>query len=121
MSLGNKIKVLRESAGSSQTDLARRIGKRPHYVCQIERGIFKPSLKTLERIAAELGTKTSILLDENIPPTLARPLTSERKEYVNKLLTILNGKNNEFKLIIRSVINILFKKQSEHALKKKAF
>ncbi|MDO8426481.1 MAG: helix-turn-helix transcriptional regulator [Deltaproteobacteria bacterium] len=61
--LGDKIKELRKLEGITQTELARRVGRKPHYISQLENNIFRPSLKTLDKIAEVLKTRSSILLD----------------------------------------------------------
>ncbi|WP_229743981.1 helix-turn-helix transcriptional regulator, partial [Aliidongia dinghuensis] len=53
--LGRRIKVLRESAGLTQTELASRLGKGTSSISQIERGLVLPSISTVEAIANAVG------------------------------------------------------------------
>lgn len=55
--------ALRTAAGLSQSDLARRIGRGPSFVCDLERGPGDPSLRTLEMLAAGLGVSESRLIE----------------------------------------------------------
>lgn len=90
MSVGKKIRNIRVSLGLSQSELARRIGKKPHYINQVENDTFKPSLRTLNDIARGLNTRPGILL-EDTSETLKKPISPEDEQYLNKLLVILNS------------------------------
>ena len=54
--------AIREELGISQSELARRIGKTPGYVCDIERGRRAPNLTTLATIADGLGVTPAVLV-----------------------------------------------------------
>jgi len=56
------MQLLREELGISQSELARRIGRTPGYVCDMERGRRAPNLKTLALIAEGLGVNPSVLI-----------------------------------------------------------
>ena len=60
------LKALREELGITQSELARRIGKMPGYICDIERGRRVPNLGTLASVADGLGVTPSILLSTAI-------------------------------------------------------
>lgn len=68
MSIGNQIKLAREQAGVSQRKLAgdRYTGS---YICQIEAGKTRPSLKALEYIAVKLNKPISFFYtgDDVVP------------------------------------------------------
>lgn len=98
---------MRELDGLSQTDLARKIGKKPHYINQVEKEVFKPSLKTLEDIAVALGTRPCILLDETVPPIFAKPIEPQFESYVDKLLTILKGRDEKYKILVKTLLDSL--------------
>lgn len=53
--LGSEIRQLRKARGMTLTDLAEAIGKTPGFLSQIERGLAKPSLKTLQTLGEALG------------------------------------------------------------------
>jgi transcriptional regulator with XRE-family HTH domain len=54
--------AVREELGISQSELARRIGRTPGYVCDIERGRRAPNLTTLAVIADGLGVTPAVLV-----------------------------------------------------------
>lgn len=90
MDLGDRIKSLRESLGLTQSELARRIGKRPHYISQLEKGVIRPSLGALEHLAEALGLTPSELLKEDVSASRAvsEYEDPEQEEYVMKLVRI---------------------------------
>ena len=72
--VGPAFRLLRERAEVSQEDLAFRAGLDRTYVSGIERGRRNPSLKSMQRLAAEL----SVSLDEVF--ILARELAGQDKD-----------------------------------------
>ncbi|MCE5267232.1 MAG: helix-turn-helix domain-containing protein [Planctomycetaceae bacterium] len=56
------MRLLREELGISQSELARRIGRKPGYICDMERGRRAPNLATLALIAEGLGLNPSVLI-----------------------------------------------------------
>jgi len=58
--LGVQIRQLREAAGISQTELARRMGTSQPAVARLEAGGGTPRLDTLERVAAALGAALTV-------------------------------------------------------------
>ena len=58
----SNLKALRTEAGLSQSELARRIGRTPAYICDLERGRGAPNLSTLAPIADALGVSPSTLI-----------------------------------------------------------
>lgn len=63
MNIGNKIKNRRKELGLTQADLAEPEFTRG-FISQIENGITKPPLKTLEIIATKLAVSVNYLIDE---------------------------------------------------------
>ena len=53
--LGNKIRKLRISKGINLTAFAKKIGKTPSYLSQVERGMASPSITTLREISKALN------------------------------------------------------------------
>ncbi|MHB1058067.1 MAG: helix-turn-helix transcriptional regulator [Rhodanobacter sp.] len=53
--VGSAFRKLRERAGISQEELAYRAGLDRTYVSGIERGRRNPSLKSMQRVADQLG------------------------------------------------------------------
>jgi transcriptional regulator with XRE-family HTH domain len=65
------MRILRQELGISQSELARRCGKTPGYICDMERGRRAPNLTTLALIAEGLGVTPAVL----ISTALQRPKT----------------------------------------------
>ncbi|MEJ2367032.1 MAG: helix-turn-helix transcriptional regulator [Acidobacteriota bacterium] len=63
MNYGERIRVVRESLGLSQAEVARRLGWSPPNFARIEKGRITPSLKSLEAIAQALDVRVSVLAD----------------------------------------------------------
>ena len=53
--IGIRIKNSRLTVGITQAELARRLGVTPQAISQYERGVKKPKIETIERIADVLG------------------------------------------------------------------
>ncbi len=66
-SIGKNIRGARGQRGWTQEQLAEKANIHPAFLGQIERGIKKPSLKTLKQVADALGLKAGDLLDESTP------------------------------------------------------
>jgi transcriptional regulator with XRE-family HTH domain len=71
MSIGTRIRTLREQKGLSQGDIERMTGLLRCYTSRVENGHTIPSLETLERFAAALGVPLYRLfyMGEDPPPT----------------------------------------------------
>ena len=64
--MGSKIRELRKKAGIyNQEELAFRLGTARQTVSSWERGMFLPDSKNLKKLAEELNTTVSYLLDED--------------------------------------------------------
>ena len=59
MSIGNKIKELRNKVSLTQTELAERCDLTKGYISQIENDLTSPSITTLTDILTALGTTLS--------------------------------------------------------------
>lgn len=58
--LGMRVRELREAAGLSQSELARRTGTRQPNIARLETGGGIPKLETLQRIAGALGMELEV-------------------------------------------------------------
>jgi ribosome-binding protein aMBF1 (putative translation factor) len=58
----NNIRACRERAGITQEDLARRISCTQSYISQIEQPDARPTIGTLQKIAAALGVSVGELV-----------------------------------------------------------
>ena len=54
--IGAKLRAAREKLGLSQEDVAERAGVDRTYISILERGLKSPTLETMEKICAALGT-----------------------------------------------------------------
>ncbi|HBY56341.1 MAG TPA: MerR family transcriptional regulator [Candidatus Atribacteria bacterium] len=63
--LGNKIRKLRISKKINLTDLAKKIGKTPSYLSQVERGMASPSIMALREISKVLNVPMFYFLIED--------------------------------------------------------
>ena len=64
MDLGKRIKELRELAGMTQDDLAKRSGRTQEHISRIENGRHSPNYKTLTKLAGALGVTLNKLFEE---------------------------------------------------------
>jgi DNA-binding XRE family transcriptional regulator len=58
--IGYKIAELRAAAGMTQAELARRLRTRQQVVSRLEQARYKPSLRTLEKIARIFSRRLEI-------------------------------------------------------------
>jgi transcriptional regulator with XRE-family HTH domain len=68
ITLGKRIRELRQHTGLSQERFAARAGLDRTYYAGIERGERNPSVKNLAKIAGALGVSIGTLFDEESPP-----------------------------------------------------
>ena len=68
ITLGKRIRELRQHTGLSQERFAARAGLDRTYYAGIERGERNPSVKQLAKIAVALGVPLRALFDEESPP-----------------------------------------------------
>lgn len=64
--VGARLRELREERGLSQSEVARRIGRAPSWVCHIERGAHDPIISSLLLYCSGIGARIHIGL---IDPT----------------------------------------------------
>ena len=62
--VGERIRAAREAARISVRELARRADVSPSHVSQVERGLASFSVRTLYKVASELGLSMDMLFDE---------------------------------------------------------
>ena len=63
--LGRTVRQLREDRNMAMRELADKAGVSSSFVSQVERGVANPSVASLQRIAAALGTSIGALFDGN--------------------------------------------------------
>jgi len=59
--IGHNLKIWRARRGYTQTEIAQRLEVSQGYFSRLELGKKSPSLRTLERLASELGISVSDL------------------------------------------------------------
>jgi len=62
--IGRQVRELREAQGLSQGEVAHRMGTTQSVVARLEAGGTKPTLRTLERVAAALHVRVHVQLDK---------------------------------------------------------
>ncbi len=62
--IGRQVRELREAQGLSQGEVAHRMGTTQSVVARLEAGGTKPTLRTLERVAAALQVRVYVQLDK---------------------------------------------------------
>jgi len=74
--LGAKVRLLRQHAGWSQAELARRLGLSPRskgYISEVEHGKKMPPAEKVLQIAQLFDVSTDYLLNDNLAPHTGRP------------------------------------------------
>jgi len=80
--LGNEIRSRRQATGISLREFAAATGVSSSYISSVERGISRPSLATLQRIAATLGTNIAAMLGDVAPDPAALVVRRSRRRRV---------------------------------------
>lgn len=68
MALGEKVREAREKVGITQVELSKRLKASQRTITEIETGKREPSLRTIKKIASELGISVQELfsLEEKV-------------------------------------------------------
>lgn len=113
---GERLRDLRRERGFTQEEVALRADITTSYYGQIERGSANPSVALLEKICAVMG----ISISDIFANTDTNPLTIDALSM--QIIHQLNGKSDEEKELILSMIKTAFRlqnsKKSEKALDK---
>jgi ribosome-binding protein aMBF1 (putative translation factor) len=72
MALAHKLRELREAAGLSQAQLAKRVGTKAPGIARLESGRFAPRIGVLRKVASALGARLRIDFDASKNPSPAR-------------------------------------------------
>ena len=106
--LGERVRALREELGMSQSELARALGKKPHYVNQLESGVFTPSVRMLCHIAVALDVAPHELLQDGRITSLEQNEDDETKTYLRRIRKILENENDaESKELLKGVVDLI--------------
>ena len=106
MSLGNKIKSLREELRLSQDKLGEIASLNGRHISRIENGHMMPSIDVLKKIARALNTSLDYLAFDDIPKStpLKTVFDSELFDLVQCLEDLPKSKIQHIKEIIRDLI-----------------
>lgn len=92
LTMGNKIKNLREKAGMSQTELAEKLGLSKSVISAYEKGVRNPSYKVLPLLAETFNVSQLYFF--------------EKGEWQNQPITIdISDLNPDQQRIIMSLVN----------------
>lgn len=89
-----RIKEIRESQNLQQKVLAKNLGIKPNRLSQYETGAREPDLKTLDRIATELGVSVDDLMgreEKSNPITVSSDEAALDEELINRLRQLSEG------------------------------
>jgi transcriptional regulator with XRE-family HTH domain len=129
VSIGGRLRALRQQRGFSQGDLERASGLARSYISRVEHGHTVPSLETLERFAAALGVPLYRLFYEGEKPPPMPHLTY--RPSLEELANEPGAEGAEARFLLkvrkvvrhtkesdRSVLVDLARKLAEHSKKK---
>lgn len=84
VSVGNKLRLIREERGFSQRELAQRAGISTNAISLIERDENSPSVSTLQNLATALNIKMSYFFDEAETAQVLYVKSSQRPSITTK-------------------------------------
>ena len=98
--LGRQIRSIRKKLGMSQEELAFKAGLSPAHLGQIERALKKPTVETVDKIAAALGVSFAELFSFGTTPT------DQSDAVTNKINAYLSSMSESEKKDILRIIRI---------------
>ncbi len=107
MSLGSRIKKLRQINKLSVRELAQKVGLSASFVYQLEQEKVSPSFSTLKTIAQTLNTSITLLIEDDLPEewvivrkTGRKTLVTENEGLDLQLLTFLGTREKNMQPMI---------------------
>ena len=94
MNIGERIKNIRQELGMSRRAFSEATGVSASYLAELERGLKRPTIDILSKIAQACNLSLSDILDESQKPAL--PLGPELQELVE---TVRGFKPRQIKLL----------------------
>jgi transcriptional regulator with XRE-family HTH domain len=82
--IGSKVKQLREEKNFTLRELSRRSGVSATQISEIERNLTAPTVPTLMKIIAALGTETSIFFEREKTKTVSVVRKNERQRIIDE-------------------------------------
>ncbi|MFH1957902.1 MAG: helix-turn-helix transcriptional regulator [bacterium] len=98
--LGKRIQYERKRKGLSQEKLAEKANTSTNYIWHIEKGLKKPSLQTLKKIADVFEMPLNNLFEESSVPF-------QRDKIDSQIITLLKNKSFLYKKKILKIIKVL--------------
>ncbi len=102
--LGLRIRQLRYQANMSQEELAFIAGLNAAHLGQIERGLKKPTIETINQIAEALNTPLNVLF--TFESDNAKPSKDDNNSAMNKIVAQLTSMTDEEQHDILKLIRI---------------
>lgn len=102
--LGRKFRQLREEAGISQTELAKRIDTARSYISKIELGKCVPNLETCPKLANGLGIKTETLIERTVGAMINPLSLSSLGPFLKEMILLYRGMNKKGQDFLRWAI-----------------
>jgi transcriptional regulator with XRE-family HTH domain len=85
MTLGKRLRDLRETGKFSVYDMEKSIGVSASYIAQIERGERRPSVRTLNALASFFGVTADYLITGEVKEAADPEWTPERRAILEEL------------------------------------
>jgi transcriptional regulator with XRE-family HTH domain len=131
MMIGERLRLLREQKGLSQTDIERRTGLLRNYISRVENNQTIPSVGTLQKMAQGLGVPLYWLLYERPQPTelpkrtLANQasgrdgwgISGEDARFLTKLRRCLSRMTPPDRSLLMAVVSLRSKQNAHRDLK----
>ena len=106
MTIGNRIKEIRQDLNYSQIQLSKLAGLTPAAICQYESGSRKPTIEAVLRLASALSVSVETLIgdervdtiDSTVPQTLLRhysKLSDQDKKHLDEYIKLLVKKSKD--------------------------
>ena len=102
MTLGTVVRHLRQSAGISQADLAKRLEISPSYLSQLERDHREASISLLRKLAAELGAPAALLFATALAGSNETPPHEEIAKALASLVDAIGMRNQQSELGLKA-------------------
>ncbi len=111
MTIGARLRQLREAKGLSQGDVERRSGLLRSYISRVEGGYTAPSLATLEKFAKALGMESyQLLFSRGGKPRFPRmPHQPNMTKQMRRLLKLYENMSSSNRKLLLSVATKLSK------------
>jgi transcriptional regulator with XRE-family HTH domain len=109
MKLNEKIKRLRKENGLSQVKLSELAGIHKTHFSRLERGLYKPSVEVLKKIAEILNVSTDYLIKDDVNEF--EPVKIENKNLIEKVRLIETLEPKEQDAIMSIIDSLLTKKK----------